>query len=590
MRCFPPKNATRLGSLIWGILALTTVVVFRHAFYMELNGEYAWSTFLPGIMVGVVLGGLCAGIVVLVGSLLVSLEFWWMISPVPLVDRLEDWIGLVLYLINVVVIFVIVWKMRLSERKVEQDRVAALKLMEQANLANAAKSLFVANMSHEIRTPLNAIIGFANLLQKERQLPPELRQKVDIIFRSGNHLLGLVNSVLEVARIDSGRATVTNELLAIRELIADLLMVFHQKAELNGLEFHAHISADFPHGIESDGAKIRQILTNLLSNAIKFTPSGLIRFRAEYLAAGRIRMHVEDSGIGIPQEDIPKLFHSFERLKNGAKIAGGTGLGLAISQSYAWMLKGEITVKSELGKGTQFTFEFPCVVKEIEESHECQHRRYQLKTKEKRVKALVVDDVEDNRSLLLEMVCSMGFEAKGAGDEAMALREFREWMPDLLVLNMHLANGNSVNLVKTIRRSSEREVPAIIGITSSIFPSEQKQYISAGCNEVLLFPVEEAKLVEAMMKWASLEFDDETDHLAELWSAIPAASALPKAMKEEFREALAMGDLSAVSKICEALDLLDPQLSQWIRDKVRIFDVASLKLLLGSNQEVNHEK
>ncbi len=237
-------------------------------------------------------------------------------------------------------------------RDVSRER----ELLTSIQQANHAKSLFLANMSHEIRTPMNAILGFSQLLLNDRELGPIQRQHLDTIVRSGQHLLAVINDILDMSKIEAGRVELSVAAFDLRDLVSDMAAIFRLRTKAKGLLFRVEMAADVPSVVLGDGHKLRQIFTNLLSNAIKFTERGQViwRLRCERAsdAAWRLLVDVEDTGPGIPAADLGRIFDAFVQTSTGP--GAGAGLGLAISREFVRLMGGTITVDSEVGKGSCF--------------------------------------------------------------------------------------------------------------------------------------------------------------------------------------------------------------------------------------------
>ena len=232
---------------------------------------------------------------------------------------------------------------------------------EAAEAANRTKSAFLANMSHEIRTPLNAILGFSQLIQRDPALPPHQRQHLDTINRSGEQLLLLIDDILNMAKIESGHATLSPTTFDLHTLLDNLEMTFRMLTDAKQLQLLVERADDLPRYVVTDEEKLRQVLGNLLSNAVKFTEKGGIALRVgvQHPAAEGLRFvaEIEDSGPGIAEEELGRLFQPFEQTTTGARALRGTGLGLAISQEFARLMGGTITVNSAAGRGSVFRLE-----------------------------------------------------------------------------------------------------------------------------------------------------------------------------------------------------------------------------------------
>ena len=246
-------------------------------------------------------------------------------------------------------------KLEISEREALEAKEEAFRSERRARDANSAKSAFLANMSHELRTPLNAIIGFIQLMDRDKTLSAEQRENLTIIMRSGEHLLGMINDVLSLAKIEAGHLNISEEVFDLHRVLQGLEEMFRIRSEMKGLRL-AFDFAGLPQYARGDDGKLRQVLINLLGNAIKFTESGTISLRAKS-DNDLITFEIEDTGPGIASDELEKLFEPFVQTQSGQKSREGTGLGLAISRNFVRLLGGEVLVTSEVGKGTNFTFQ-----------------------------------------------------------------------------------------------------------------------------------------------------------------------------------------------------------------------------------------
>ena len=312
---------------------------------------------------------------------------------------------------------------------------------EAAESASRAKSAFLANMSHEIRTPMNAILGYAQLLERDRDLRDDQKQKIDIIRNSGNHLLTLINDILEMSKIEAGRATHAVEPFDLHALLHDLQWMFRDLAENKGLELTFEQEPHLPHALLGDAGKIRQVLINLLSNAVKFTTSGRVAVRASCRVAAEdqhlVTIAVEDTGPGIEPRNLGRIFDAFEQADSTVRI-GGTGLGLTISRNFARLMHGDLVVESTPGKGSVFTFSFEAAGAAIDAvpARVAHPIPTGLAPNQPDWKVLIVDDVPTNRDLLDELLSRVGFSTRTASSAEEAIVVHDEWRPHLVLMDI----------------------------------------------------------------------------------------------------------------------------------------------------------
>src|SRR5688500_9476985 len=296
--------------------------------------------------------------------------------------------------------------------------------------ANRAKSVFLANMSHEIRTPMNAILGFSQLMLRDHDLTARQCQYLGTINRSGEHLLALINDILEMSKIEAGRTTLNASTFDLPVLLKDLEMMFRVRTDEKKISFTVETIGDVPQFIVTDINKLRQVFINVLGNAVKFTEQGGVglRVRADRdCATGPcLRVEIEDTGPGISSDEQVKLFRHFEQTKTGQQTGTGTGLGLAISREFVRLMGGSITVTSEVGKGSTFVIQLPLKEGEAQAVHEKEKPRQVLGLKpgQPTCRVLIADDVEDNRRLLAELLGPIGFEIRLVNNGAEAIQEF----------------------------------------------------------------------------------------------------------------------------------------------------------------------
>jgi signal transduction histidine kinase len=381
-----------------------------------------------------------------------------------------------------------------------RERTAELEAArDRADVANRAKSDFLAAMSHELRTPLNGILGFAHLLLQDASLGERHRRSVGLIKSSGDHLLTLINDVLDLSRIEAGKLDlypVRFDLAALLKVVSDIARV---KAEEKSLHFHFSAGPDLPAVALGDDKRLRQVLLNLLANAVKFTDEGDVRFCVTRQDAGgdraRLRFEVVDTGIGIAPEQLQRLFQPFEQAGDVHRRAGGSGLGLSISRQLVRLMDSEIEVDTAPGRGSRFAFELVLPVFEAIPSPE---PRPQAITgyEGPRRRVLVVDDVPVNRAVLVALLGGLGFDVDEAADGQEGVNRARELQPDLIVLDNVMPVLDGIGATRVLRADERLRAVPIIAASASASADNQRASLAAGANVFLPKPIDVQRLLQ----------------------------------------------------------------------------------------------
>ncbi|MGC9526522.1 MAG: MHYT domain-containing protein [Limnospira sp.] len=385
---------------------------------------------------------------------------------------------------------------------------------EMADAANRAKSEFLANMSHELRTPLNAILGFAQLMSvRSSSLSPQHRQHIEIINRSGEHLLALIDDILEMSRIEAGRVTLQTNRFDLYEFLQALEDMFCLRARSKNLYLYFERSQNLLRWVEADEKKLRQVLINLLGNAIKFTDMGSVTLRVGHQMRDSqdiLQFEVQDTGFGISPEECDGLFEAFGQTQAGLNSSEGSGLGLAIAQKFVNLMGGEITVCSAPDRGSTFSFAIP-VERGEAQSAEAQgmagrERTLELAPNQRTYRILVAEDRETNRLLILQLLGSLGFAVREAenGQEAIAIWE--GWNPDLILMDMQMPILDGYEATRQIRsRPDGRQIP-ILALTASAFEEHRQEIVEAGCDDFLRKPFRREELLQKLRQYLGVEY------------------------------------------------------------------------------------
>ncbi len=475
------------------------------------------------------------------------------------------------------------------------EKMRELALSEQrAQEASRAKSAFLSNMSHELRTPLNAVLGFAQLLERDRSLGADGHEKVATIQRAGEHLLGLINDVLSISKIEAGKLSLTERPFDLIRLVRDVEEMVRVRTVAKGLDLRVDVDAEVPTAVHGDEGKVRQILVNLLGNAVKFTETGGVTVRAGWRDS-RATLEVTDTGYGIAEHELDALFDAFGQTESGRRSSEGTGLGLALSRSFARAMGGDIAVRSEIGLGSTFTVELPLPTAEPLVSEIAPSRVVGLAPGSATPRVLVVDDTRDNCVLLRQLLSPIGFEVREASNGAEAIEIWQDWRPDAILMDMRMPVMSGVEATAEIRRresaqcsvlSAESSDPSstqhsalstqhcsIIAFTASAFEHERERILARGCDAFVTKPFKESTVFSALAEQLGLEYvyAEPAEASPETEPAITTArlTLAPAEWRESFEQALVDGDVQELLKAADALAPHDERLAAELRKAVR---------------------
>ncbi|MBI9045283.1 MAG: response regulator [Anaerolineaceae bacterium] len=466
---------------------------------------------------------------------------------------------------------------------------------EDAETANRAKSTFLANMSHELRTPLNAILGFSQLMKRDSHLTQSQKNNLDTIGRSGEHLLALINDILEISKIEAGRIALIPSDFDLHRMLAGLEEMFELRASQKNLQLIFDIQSNLPRFIRADDSKLRQILINLLGNAVKFTAEGGITLRVGYEEKSNeeliIFCEIEDSGPGIEESELEILFDPFVQSENSQHAQEGTGLGLTISRRYARTMGGDLTVQSKISQGSLFKFHVLASPADEQEIllEEKRMRVIGLKPGQKPFRLLVVEDRSTSRDLLVKLLSSIGFEVRSAINGKEGVKVWEDWDPHLIWMDMRMPVMDGYAATRHIKATTKGQATVIVALTASAFEEDREIILSEGCDDFIRKPFREDEIFSVLQKHLGVEFTydnvDQPSSTISLSSGDIDLSHIPENLRQSLLEAVDHIDSDEIQQVILIIRKTDPRIADLLAELSSNFEYEKIMELLTNGLE-----
>ncbi|MDM8564652.1 ATP-binding protein [Candidatus Halobeggiatoa sp. HSG11] len=444
---------------------------------------------------------------------------------------------------------------------------------EAAEVANKAKSTFLASISHELRTPLNGILGFAQILKRDMSVDAKQQHGLNVIEQSGNHLLALIDDVLDLTRIESSKIELYKTNFHLPSLLNEVIEVIEVKTK--GIDFYLKTTDKLPNGVYGDERRLQQVLLNLLGNAVKFTDHGSITLevKSEKLKMNNshstfnFQFSIQDTGIGISPENLETIFKPFEQVGEQAQKAKGTGLGLAISKNLVELMGGRLRVSSQINVGTQFWFELTLPIVDCDVV-KVSTKQLIIGVKSESPKILVVDDNLENLTIIIDLLAPLGFLVESANDGCEGLEKATNFLPDVIITDLIMPKMDGFELIRQLRQSAELKEKVIIVSSASVYDTDKKRSLDMGSNAFLPKPIQVEKLLEQLQHHLNLTWIYEDKEIEENDNTPMIFPPLVK-LKEMYELSLS-GDIFELEEYIDILAKSDANLKPFIA-QVQVF-------------------
>jgi len=524
------------------------------------------------------------------------------IINMPPQRRLPLWVayfgGMMIFFMIIIVVILFIHR-KILEQEVRERTAQFAQAKEQAETANRAKSVFLANMSHELRTPLNAVLGYSQLMRADPEVGDKQSKNLDVIIRSGRHLLHLINNVLDISKIESGRVELEESSFDLHRLIKEMESMMYVRVHEKGLGFACDLSPELPRRIAADGGKLRQVLINLIGNAIKYTQEGYVALRATVAAREtservRLRFEVEDTSHGILSEDRERVFLPFVRLGEHQAEDEGTGLGLAICRQYVTLMGGALEIGGEPGKGSVFSFEIPvrALPEDVMGDKARNARVIGLEAGQPRYRLLIAEDQKDNRLLLRKILEPFNFELREAINGQEVVDFCKEWRPHLIFMDIRMPVMSGMRAIQYIKTQKDISDTRIVAVTAHALEKERNEIMAAGSDDFVRKPFEAWEIYDSLTRNLGVRFVYERKAPA-AEDAIPdptALSSLPEPLIEMLARGAALLDIKATDQSIAKIRAEDASLADALAVWARDFQFGKIELLIRKARQLQKRR
>jgi len=554
-----------------------------------LESGLTWLTFYPAVMIAAIYGGLYAGLLAAALSCLTVTLLWSILVAQPFINNSADWLGMSVFVMTCSMISGVAEAMRRAETR-------AIEAQQQAEAANRAKSVFLSTMSHELRTPMNAILGFSALMRSDPAITEGQLENLNIINRSGEHLLRLINDVLDMAKIEAGRAVLEAETFDLGVLVQDIADMLGKHAEEKGLQLRLTLSAKLPQFIKSDKEKLHRVIVNLVSNAVKFTNHGSVTLRLSDQPGNGVHqlfIEVEDSGIGISKDDQARIFEPFIQLGQSG-TQKGTGLGLAIAREYVELMGGNIEVESTPNTGSLFRVTVPVQSAEqidVIPREVSKERVIGLEPGQPEYRILIVEDQLENQLLLQRLLKDAGFTVKLAENGAEGVELFQSFHPHFIWMDRRMPIMDGLEASRRIRALDGGKEVKIAAVSASVFGEQYSDTLPLGTDDFVRKPYRSSEIFECMKRHLGVRYLYEQSKTSTVDAELSSRTLaqLSELRRQELADALIHGNIKHITELILRIEEQDAVLARVLTHHVALFNYLPILKALEAVDTNNKE-